>query len=120
MLFSRALVTRLGGFDTQYRICADLDFWARAMAAGNRFRYYPSEVGQFRIRRGQISGDVEATRREQDEIARRAFPKAGSWPRPQLAKWRYRLMNLPRYLARSRSVGWVNSGDILANGRQAS
>ena len=120
MLFSREVLTRLGGFDTRYRICADLDLWARAMAAGHRFRYYRAEVGKFRIRRGQISGDVAATRREQDEIARRAFPRAGSWPRRFFAAWRYRLLNLPRYLRRARSVGWVSSGEILAHGRQAS
>jgi hypothetical protein len=118
MLFARDVVT--GGFNTKYRVCADLDLWTRAMAAGRQFRYYPVEVARFRVRRGQISGDVELTRREQDEIVRRAFPNAGSWPQCFLAKWRYRLMNLPRYLARSRSVGWITSGEILATGKQAS
>jgi hypothetical protein len=120
MLFSREVLASLGGFDTRYRICADLDLWARAMAEGCRFRYYRAEVGRFRIRRGQISGDVAATRREQEEIAGRAFPRAGSWTRRSFARWRYRMLNLPRYLARGRSVGWVNSGEILAEGRQVS
>jgi hypothetical protein len=38
MLFSREVVRELGGFNTKYRICADLDFWARAHAAGHHFR----------------------------------------------------------------------------------
>ncbi len=114
MLFRRDVVQELKEFNTKYRICADLDFWARALAAGHRFRYYPLEVGHFRIRRGQISGDVNLTIREQDEIARRLFPSAGDTLGRLLAKWRYRVCNLPRYLARSRTVGWVSSNDILS------
>jgi hypothetical protein len=116
MLFHRDVVRELGRFDTKYRICADLDFWARALAAGHAFRYYPEEVGRFRIRRGQISGDVNLTSREQDEIARRLFPKAGGALNGFMAKWRYRFCNLPYYLARSRSFGWVSSYQILSHG----
>jgi hypothetical protein len=115
MLFRRDVVEALGQFDTRYRLCADLDFWARAMAAGFPFRYYPLEVGHFRIRRGQLSGDVSVTLREQNEIVHRAFPGM-SRILPLLAKWRYRLMNLPRYVARSRTVGWTSSYRLLANG----
>jgi GT2 family glycosyltransferase len=115
MLFRRDVVTALGGFDTRYRLCADLDFWARAMAAGFAFRHYPLEVGQFRIRRGQLSGDVSVTLREQNEIVHRAFPKMSRIPQV-IAKWRYRFMNLPRYLARTRTVGWTSSYRLLANG----
>jgi hypothetical protein len=116
MLFRRDVVRELGEFNTKYRICADLDFWARALAAGHRFRYYPVEVGRFRIRRGQISGDVNLTIREQDEIARRLFPEAGGALGRFVAKWRYRLRNLPRYVARSRTVGWTSSNRILSHG----
>lgn len=115
MLFRRDVVEALHGFDLQYRLCADLDFWARAMASGFAFRHYSLEVGKFRIRRGQISGDVSQTRREQDEIVRRTFPKVNPLL-PTLAKWRYRFLNLPRYLARTRSVGWTTSYRLLANG----
>jgi len=116
MLFRRDVVESLGEFNTKYRICADLDFWARALAAGYRFRYYPVEVGRFRVRRGQISGDVGLTTREQEEIACRLFPKAGGGFAKFTAKLRYRLRNLPRYLARSRTVGWISSNRILAEG----
>lgn len=115
MLFRRDVVEKLGGFDTHYRLCADLDFWARAMAIGFAFRHYPLEVGQFRIRRGQLSGDVSVTLREQNEIVHRAFPKMNRILQ-FLAKWRYRFMNLPRYLARTRTVGWTSSYRLLANG----
>jgi hypothetical protein len=116
MLFRRDIVRELVEFNTKYRICADLDFWARALAAGHRFRYYPVEVGRFRMRRGQISGDVDLTIREQDEIARRLFPNAGGALNCLVAKWRYRLRNLPRYLARSRRVGLISSNHMLSQG----
>jgi hypothetical protein len=118
MLFRRDVVEQLGEFNIKYRICADLDFWARALALGRPFRYYPLEVGRFRVRRGQISGDVSLTIREQDEIACRLFPDAGGSLTRLLAKWRYRLLNLPRYFARSRTAGWVSSNQILAGGGQ--
>jgi len=119
MLFRRDVVEELKEFNTKYRICADLDFWARALAAGHRFRYYPVEVGRFRVRKGQISGDVNLTIREQDEIARRLFPEAGGVLDRFLAKSRYRVCNLPRYLARSRTAGWVSSNKILMGGGQS-
>jgi GT2 family glycosyltransferase len=114
MLFHRKVVERLKEFDLNFRLCADLDFWARAMAAGFAFRYYPFEVGQFRIRRGQLSGDISVTLREQDEIVRRAFPPTTALQQRR-AKWRYRLMNLPRYLARVKTVAWTSSYRMLAN-----
>jgi len=116
MLFRRDVVRELVEFDIRYRICADLDFWARALAAGHRFRYYSTEMGRFRVRRGQLSGDVRLTRREHDEIARRLFPEAGGLLRRFLVKLRYRVRNLSRYLARGRTVGWVSSNTILAGG----
>ena len=119
MLFHRDVVRELRRFDTRYRICADLDFWARALAARHAFRYYPEEVGRFRIRRGQISGDVNLTSREQDEIARRLFPEAGGALNRFMAKWRYRWCNLPYYLARTRTFGWVSSYQILSQGGPA-
>lgn len=119
MLFRRDVVQALGKFNLDFRLCADLDFWARAMAAGFAFRHYPLEVGQFRIRRGQLSGDISQTLREQNEIVHRTFPKMNPILQ-RLAKWRYRFMNLPRYLARARTVGWTSSYRLLANGASQS
>ncbi len=113
MLFHRACVTRLGGFDTRYRLCADLDFWLRARAAGERFRYYPVPVAQFRLRRGQLSGNTARTILEQDSIVRRHFPdQLPAWRR-HVACWRYRLHNFPRYLERIRSRGFRTSYRML-------
>jgi hypothetical protein len=120
MLFHRSVVSELGAFDLRYRICADLDFWARALAAGHRFRNYRMEAGRFRIRRGQISGDVKLTAREQDEIACRLFPEAGGRWRRAWAKLWFRLNNLRCYLARIRKVGWRSSEELLAGGGRGS
>jgi glycosyltransferase involved in cell wall biosynthesis len=105
MLFHRECVTRRQGFDTRYRLCADLDFWLRACAAGERFRYYAVPVAQFRLRAGQLSGNTALTEQEQTHIVRRHFPaRLPAWRR-HLASLRYRLHNLPRYLERLRLHG---------------
>ncbi len=116
MLFRADVVHELKGFDTRYKLCADLDFWLRAYAAGHAFRFYPLEVGRFRIRAGQLSGNVELTIHEQQEIVDRALPARSSALLRQWARWRYRLLNLPRYLERSRVAGWSTSNTLLARG----
>jgi len=116
MLFRREVVEQLGAFDTTYRLCADLDFWLRAYAGGAAFRYYPMRVAQFRLRQGQLSADTSLTMREQDEIVRRHLPVPVSYLRRQVAGWRYRLQNLPRYLARMRTRGLQTSYEMLEKG----
>jgi hypothetical protein len=118
MLFRADVVRELKGFDTRYKLCADLDFWLRAYAAGHSFRHYPLEVGKFRIRDGQLSGNVELTVREQKEIVARALPVPSSRLMLQWARWRYRALNLPRYLERSRVAGWSTSNALLSRGIQ--
>ena len=116
MIFGAPVVRALGGYDERYRICADLDFWARAHARGFAFRYYPLEVGRFRIRSGQISGDVSALRRQVEEITRAHYPTPVSAAAKRFARLRYRWRNLPRYLGRLRAVGLASSLDVLQSG----
>lgn len=113
MLFRREAVLRLHGFDLRYQLCADLDFWLRALANGERFRYYPVRVAQFRLRDGQLSGDTHTTEREQSEIVRRHLPTPVSAWRKRWARWCYRVGNLPRYVARFRTRGFRTSYDML-------
>ena len=113
MLFHRDTVAWLRGFDLHYRLCADLDFWLRACAAGHRLRYYPVPVAQFRLRRGQLSGATALTEREQEEIVQRLYPaRLPAWQR-QATRLRYRLHNLPRYLERFRARGIRTSYEML-------
>jgi hypothetical protein len=116
MLFKRETVMRLGAFDTRYRLCADLDFWLRAYAGGDRFRHYPLQVSRFRLRAGQLSSDTARTIREQDEIVGRHLPARIPAAVKICARLRYRLCNLPRYVERLRSSGLRSSYQILASG----
>ncbi len=116
MVFGAPVVRALGGYDTRYRICADLDFWVRAHARGFAFRYYGLEVGRFRIRSGQISGDVSVLRQQVDEITRTHYPTPVSPAARRFARLRYRWRNLPRYLGRLGAVGLASSLDVLQTG----
>ncbi len=113
MLFRRDIVHRLRGFDLRYRLCADLDFWLRALVAGTKFRYYPKRVAQFRLRSGQLSGNTAATQHEQDEIVKRHLPVPVTPWNVRFARWRYRAFNLPRYLERTRTRGFCTSYQLL-------
>lgn len=113
MLFRRDWVERLGGFDVRYRLCADLDFWLRAHAAGASFRYCHQRVARFRVHAGQLSGDTALTRREQADIVGRHYPARLPAGRRHAAVLRYRLCNLLRYLGRTRSLGFRTSYQVL-------
>ena len=119
MVFGAPVVRALGGYQLHYSICADLDFWARARAQGFVFRYYPREVGRFRIRPGQLSDDVSLLCKQVAEITLAQFPAPVSPAARRFARWRYRWRNLPRYLRRLRTVGFTRSLDVLRTGGQA-
>jgi GT2 family glycosyltransferase len=113
MLVRRRTVERLRGFDTRYRLCADLDFWLRALVLGAHFRSHPLSVAQFRLRRGQLSGNTSVTDFEQREIVARHLPREIPPAVRRVARWRYRWYNLPRYLERIRSRGFQSSYELL-------
>ncbi len=117
MLHRVDVVSQLSGYNEELRLCADLDFWARAHAAGVRFAYQPQTVASFRLREGQLSGDTSVTRAEQDGIVNRLYPKPVPAWRRAVAKAEFRLFNLPRYLARIRNCGWHRSYDLLEGPR---
>lgn len=116
MAFRRDVVDRLEGFDLRYRLCADLDFWLRAYAAGHRFRYNPDHVAQFRLRDGQLSSDTSVTRFEQDSIVERHLPARSSAFARFCTRLQYRLYNLPRYVERFRTRGLRTSYALLQEG----
>jgi GT2 family glycosyltransferase len=116
MLFRREVVERLRGFDTRYRLCADLDFWLRAYASGARFRSHRTRVAQFRLRPGQLSGNTSITEFEQSEIVARHLPQRVAAVSKAVARIRYRWCNLPRYAARVWSRGFQTSYQMLQAG----
>ena len=54
----RTLLERLGGFDVQWPICADLDFFLRAKESGAVFRFVDREITDFAL------GGVSTVRRK--------------------------------------------------------
>lgn len=116
MAFRRDVVDRLGGFDLRYRLCADLDFWLRAYAAGEPFHYHPEPVAQFRLRGGQLSSDTSVTQAEQDSIVARHLPARSSAFERFSTRLLYRTYNLPRYVERFRNRGFRTSYAILQEG----
>ena len=121
MLFSEAVVRTLGGYQPGIRQCGDLDFWARAYAAGYAFRHYHGTVGRFRLQPGQLSGDVAVTKREQDEITHRCFPDAASPLERWVVRTAFRARNARRYVERWRAVGaWRRSNQMLEMGGERS
>ena len=70
-------------------------------------------AGKIFINGGQLSSNTTVTISEQEEIVRRHLPFPVSRPKKQIARWRYRLCNLPRYLARARLRGFQTSYQLL-------
>jgi len=73
-LVRRTAAERLGLLDEQYRLAADFDYWARALTAGLSFAHVPQPVARYRLRPGQLSGEVDRAAAEIGESARRHFP----------------------------------------------
>jgi GT2 family glycosyltransferase len=113
MIFGRQVVESIGLYSTRYKLCGDLDYWCRAMAAGFRFVFYPLETGRFRVQPGQLSGDTNTTRRELAEIARTHFPEGASAAERAWAKLVYRFYNSFRYLDRLVTTGLKTSYQLL-------
>ena len=120
MIFRRETVRWLGGFDLRYRLCADLDFWLRALARG-------TPLSLLSCRRGAISpspGPIVRRHRRHGERAGRDrrptfFPfRFRPGAAACVAGWRYRICNLPRYAARMRSRGFRTSLSTAPRGGQ--
>ena len=118
MVFGRKVVEEIGSYSTRYKVCGDLDYWCRAMAAGFRFVFYPLEAGQFRVHEGQISGDVTTLREELRLVTNANFPKQTPFPRKQWAKIAFRIYNLRRYWERVLRYGFKSSYQLLESKNQ--
>jgi hypothetical protein len=73
-IIRRDWVERLNGFDTRYRLAADFDFWARALAGGAEFFFVATKVAEYRLWRGQLSRDLATVEREIAQSADVVFP----------------------------------------------
>ncbi len=115
MLMPRSALMRLGKIREDLRICGDVDFWLRGLRHGARFRFTRATVAEFRLRKGQISGDVEAHRQEFSRAVARVFPDTTGSLRRALARGRFRVGNTFVYLERIRLCGWRGGFDLLAD-----
>ena len=104
----RNMIERLGGFDESYRLAGDLDFFARALAAGARFAFVNLWVASFRLHAGQLSKRRAAM---EEETANALRPFAGR-PHSLAALLRFRLGNVGVYGDRVRRHGWVSMREL--------
>jgi GT2 family glycosyltransferase len=113
MLAPRAWVEAQGPLREDLRICADVDFWLRAAAQGARFRCSPEVVATFRLRAGQISGDVSRHRAEFMRVVESVVPVRRNAPRRLIANLRFRLGNAVVYAGRIRRSGFKGGFSLL-------
>lgn len=106
---SRACFERLRGFDTDYRLAADHDFWVRAVMSGASFRYLPADVGSFRLRAGQLSADQEEVKTELASIHARHLP-SGNRGSAFFVRSGFRCRHLPSILRRRIRTGHWRTG----------
>ncbi len=115
-LVRRACFDRLKGFDPQFRLAADFDFWVRAVRAGCSFCYLPFETGSFRLRKGQLSTDQESVQSELETIVANHLPRPGRVARA-LVRIGFRLRHGPEIVARRlRSGNWRTVRSIGGEG----
>jgi hypothetical protein len=113
MLAPRAWVEAQGPLREDLRICADVDFWLRAAAEGARFCCSPEVVATFRLRAGQISGDVSRHRAEFKQVVESVVPVRRSAPRRLFANLRFRLGNALVYARRVGRCGFKSGFSLL-------
>jgi glycosyltransferase involved in cell wall biosynthesis len=99
VFFRRSLFERVGGFDPQWNLAFDYDFWVRCMLAGARVAETPAITARFRIHAAQKSTAADRAADEIRAIVQRHLPKAriGMWRRLKLrAALSYDLYQLGR------------------------
>jgi hypothetical protein len=112
VLYSRRAVELAGPFVSGLRVCADAAHWLRAIELGADVHHLPLAAAAFRVRAGQISGDIAVHQREFAALRPQALRMHG--PRPLWpAVLRFRVANLGVYLERIRRVGFSSGYDLL-------
>jgi glycosyltransferase involved in cell wall biosynthesis len=82
------------GFDESYRLCADNELVFRSLLANRKVRYFNCRLAAYRIRVGQLSGDISGLRREEARyiVNNRSF----KW----FWKFMFRMVNINIYAKR--------------------
>ncbi len=113
MLAPRAWVNLNGPIREDLRICADVDFWLRAFVAGARFRCSAEIVALFRLRSGQISGDVELHREEFQKVVQTVAGPSRRRIFQWIARVRFLIGNAGLYFDRIQRCGWKGGFALL-------
>jgi hypothetical protein len=114
-LVRRACFDRLEGFDPQYRLAADFDFWVRAVRAGCSFSYLPVETASFRLREGQLSVDQDRVQSEMKTIVANHLPLPGRLSKA-LIRTGFRLRHGPKVIARRFRSGHWRTAKVIGRG----
>jgi hypothetical protein len=109
-LVRRARFLAIGGFDSQYKLCADLDLFARLAADGANIVFVAEEVALFRIHAEQLSKLETAVSEETSRISS-ASPRS-SFLRFLIARIRFVAANRASYGQRVFKLGRFRMRDI--------
>lgn len=113
MLAPRAWVEKGGPLREDLAICADVDFWLKALAAGADFKFSSETVALFRLHEGQISADIARHRAEFGQVVGALTGKR----RGEFARWLARawfsLGNAGVYAGRIQRCGWKGGFALL-------
>jgi len=97
-LMRQELYERLGGFDEDYRLVADTDFWVRAVRANAKMRYVAASCATYMIHESQLSANKELQAREYERLWQ--VYAINKTMRARVRMLMYRFVNLPNYLRR--------------------
>ncbi|MEI7552745.1 MAG: glycosyltransferase [Verrucomicrobiota bacterium] len=113
---TRAVVARLGPFDTSLKFCGDSEFLARACVAGIPFVCATKrDVAAFRLRAGQLTKNLPVMLEEHHRLYRKLqLPADRITLRHRWARLVFRLANLPVYVERVARHGFITFGEQLA------
>ncbi len=70
-----SLYKKLNGLNTNYKMCADYDFYLRASEAGAKFYHIPKFLAMYRLHKNQITSDKSFLLAEAESIRRKFISK---------------------------------------------
>lgn len=108
-IFAGSLFEKLGGFNTEFRLAGDADFFLRALQSGAKFVHLRQPVCSFRLHAAQQTATQRAGVREEDRRIQSAAGGRTAAATAAMLKWRLR--NVPSYLIR-----YLRTGSISASG----
>jgi glycosyltransferase involved in cell wall biosynthesis len=84
VFFRRSLFEKVGGFNTDYHLAFDYDFWVRCFLSGARVAHIPQVFAKFRLHAAQKSSAAAKAANEIRSIVRKhlnADAPVGAWAR---------------------------------------